>query len=145
MRTVLENVELRPLLLPVVWSATAASLILDRAGFESAGIAWQVGLDAGTGLSSSHKVTPTLQESDTTVDADFTTVAAADMIYAPTVVDSTSKDETVQRIEYKGSKRFIRLLLTETGVVSCPMAILGVLGRATNAPVSAPTLGTTAT
>jgi hypothetical protein len=116
------------------------SSILDTAGFQSAALLFNMGVF--TGADADSFVLPTFQESDTTVDGDFTTVAAADLHGAFTLVDSTSEDETSQYVGYKGNKRYIRLLANFTtgsgGVSAALMSVTGLLGDPTNAPVSAP-------
>lgn len=114
--------------------------LLDTRGFRSAVISLFMGVF--TGADSDSYVTPVLQESDTTADTDFTTVAAADLQGAFTVVNSTSVDETVQTVGYVGTKRYIRLLLDFTtgtgGVTGALVAVSGTLARPTDYPASAP-------
>lgn len=143
MRSLLDNLAVRWLANAQTLTGTTKSKLLDRAGYETAAILWSVGVDAA--LDGSNYWTPTVQESDTTVDGDFTTVAAADLLYTPTVVDSTSEDDVTQVMEYRGTKRYIRLLLTETGTLSGPHAIIGLLGRGVHSPLGSVAVGTTAT
>lgn len=144
-RNILSGLKVVNLLTAAVWTATSASKLLDRAGFQSAAILLVLGANGGTAFDASNKITPTLEESDTTADADFTTVAAANMTVAPTVIDADGEASTVQTVEYRGSKRYIRLKLTEAGTISIPIAVVGLLGRATNEPVAAVADGVTAT
>src|SRR5574343_661158 len=126
MRSILDNMAVRWLANAQTLTGTTKSKLLDRAGYETAAILWSVGIDAA-------------------VDGDFTTVAAADLLYTPTVVDSTNEDDVTQVMEYRGTKRYIRLLLTETGTLSGPHAIIGLLGRGVHSPLGSVAVGTTAT
>lgn len=112
--------------------------ILDLAGFESALMIAHIGVI--TGVDASNYLTLKLQESATTADADFTDVAAADIEGAFTVIDSTSEDVVVQAVGYKGSKRYIRLLMdwTGTAVTAALVGAIGVVGHGRHNPVSAP-------
>jgi hypothetical protein len=118
--------------------------MIDRQGFESAGFVWGVGVDAA--LDGSNYWTPSVEESDTTADADFTTVAAADLINNTlAVVDATSEDDTLQLVEYIGSKRYVRIKLTETGTLSGPHFVLGLRGRPIHGPAGTVVAATAAT
>lgn len=55
-----------------------------------------------------------LQESDSQ-GSGFTDVAEADLIGAFTVVDGVDDDNTVQRVGYRGIKRYLRAVETEAG------------------------------
>ena len=111
--------------------------LLDCQNFGSAEILLAIG--ALTGVDGSNKLTPKLQECDTTTGTGFTDVAAADIDGAFTVVDATTKDSTIQRIAYIGGKRYVRVVLTyagtaiSAGVIGC----YGVLGRPSRAPIAA--------
>ncbi len=55
-----------------------------------------------------------LQESDSQ-GSGFTDVVAANLIGAFTVVDGVDDDNTVQRVGYRGIKRYLRAVETEAG------------------------------
>lgn len=114
------------------------SNILDTANFGSAVVAVMIG--AITGIAAGHDLIPVLQESDTTVDGDFTAVVAADVEGAFTEVDAATEDQAVQWVGYKGSKRYVRVKLDYTGtdITAALIAILGILGEATVLPAVAP-------
>lgn len=115
-----------------------ASAWLDTQGFEGAGIEAIVG-DL-TGVDGSNSLLPTLQESDTTADADATTVAAGDVQGAFTLIDSASEDDVRQFVSYKGIKRYIRVLFnyTGTGISAGYVGATGWLAHARHAPGTAP-------
>src|SRR5689334_4853490 len=77
--------------------------VLDTRGFE--GVVFEVQLGAFTGADASNLLTLKMQESDDTVDANFTDVAAGDLQGAFTVINNTTtKDSVTQVVGYVGSK-----------------------------------------
>jgi hypothetical protein len=118
---------------------TFKSSVLDTRGFE--GVLVEVTLGAFTGADVSNYLTPKMQESDTTNDADFTDVAAGDLQGSFTVVnDTTTKDSQTQVVGYVGSKRYIRVVgtYTGTGITASLVGVTGVLGVPHIAPAVAP-------
>lgn len=113
------------------------SAILDTAQFP--GVAVAVAIGELTGVDGSNYVTPVLQESDTTADTAFTTVAATDIEGAFTKVDAAAEDSVIQYVGYKGGCRYIRALLdyTGTGITAGIVGVYGIVGRA-DAPTTAP-------
>ncbi|MEN6473756.1 MAG: hypothetical protein ABFD81_07075 [Syntrophaceae bacterium] len=134
MKDLHSNIDIVSVLDPVVVSATATHTDIDLAGFNSAELFIWLGLDAGSGLGESNYLTFTLYDS-----ADGTTYAVvetADVLGAGTItsgviltVDSTDEDNTLYHFGYVGGKRYLQLVVTETGTVSCPMAIGVVKGH----------------
>ena len=117
---------------------TTKSSILDTQNCGTAEILLSMGVF--TGVDGSNYMTPKLQESNTTAEGDFTDVAAADIDGAFTVVNSTAKDETIQRVAYRGSKRYVRAVLTYTGtgITASLVSVSGLLGLPSKAPFTAP-------
>ncbi len=116
---------------------TTASSILDTNGFEGAELL--VSFGAATPLGVSNYVTPVLQESDTTADADFTTVAAGSVRGAFTAVNATNEDSTTQNVGYVGFKRYVRVRLVVTGTVTALNAgVVGLLTHPHHGPATAP-------
>lgn len=118
--------------------ADVASSWLDVSGYNGAILMALVG--PLTGVDGSNYLTLALQESNTTADGDATTVAAADVQGAFTVIDSASEDSVVQCVGYKGSKRYVRIKFdyTGTGISAGYIAAVGVVGHPISAPVTAP-------
>lgn len=116
------------------------SKLLDTLTVESSAVSVLMG--TFTGVDSDSTLLPVLQESNTTADADFTAVAAADIQGAFTTVNSTSLDNTNQTVGYIGQKRYIRVLIdftTGTGGISAALvSVVGLLGKTHYAPVTAP-------
>jgi len=133
------NLGIVDLLSPIDTAGTdAVSLILDCANVESPIINLLSGLF--TGVDGSNYLTPILQESDTIVGTSFTAVAAADIQGAFVVINSTSLDNLIQTVQYKGSKRYIRVNLdfTGSGITASLNAVLAIIGNAKYEPVVAP-------
>lgn len=138
MKDLHNNIDIVSVLDPVVVSATATHTDIDLAGFNSAELMIWLGTDAGSGLGDSNKLTFTLYDSN---DGEtYAVVETADMLgVTPSsgvilTVDSTDEDNTLYHFGYVGGKRYLQLVVTETGNVSCPMAIGVVKGHPLDAP-----------
>lgn len=140
----IHNVKVVQLLAPQNVTATAKTTILDMAGFERAAFVVAVGAVTVDGA---NYLTPKVQESDTTADADFTDVDSDDLIENGLVaIDAAGDADKAYAVEYNGKKRYTRLVLTETGATAdAEIAVIGLLGDPRHAPVDAPTVGTAAT
>lgn len=128
MKDLYNNIEITTVLDPVVWSATATYTDIDLAGFNSACLVIHLGTDAGSGLSAENKIVFTLGHSDD--GTTYTAVTTADMLDLTVTsgivltVDATTEDNLVYKIGYVGGKRYLELVATETGTVSCPRQLL---------------------
>lgn len=101
-----------------------------------------------TGADADSYVSLILQESDTTVDGDFTAVATTDMHRAITtataglfgLVNSTSVDNALFKVGYIGSKRYIRVLLDFTtgtgGVTAANVSVVAVMAQPPRLPAA---------
>ena len=122
------NISICPIIDPVAYTATTTSDLVDTQGFESCVLMVSVGAQT---FSATNKITVTVEECDTTADASFTTVAAADLIGSFSVWNGTDADQNeVQKVGYIGSKRYVRVVLTEGGTVSTVVSAYGILGNA---------------
>jgi len=140
MKDLQNHVSIVSLLDPVVVSATATITDIDLAGFGSAVLVLSFGLDAGTGLAagvhqldfvlydSADGTTYAVVETDDMVD---TTVTAGSIF----TLDTTAKDNEIYQFGYVGGNRYLQLIYTETGTVSCPMAIWLVKGHPLDIPI----------
>ena len=72
---------------------------------------------------------PKLQESDD--DSSYTDVASADVVGTLANISADS----VQRVGYKGSKRYVRVFVTSTGATGAIYGALMILGVPQHAPV----------
>jgi hypothetical protein len=133
------------LLSPVAKTATFTSNLVDRAGsVGSLGLLVHIGADTGT-LDGSNYLTLTYEESDSTANSSFTAVAAADMLLSCPVLNSKATYEnTIRRSEYRGTKRYFRVVVTETGTVNCILGLTAIQEMA-HQPVTATVAGTAAT
>jgi len=115
---------------PVAITATTTSDIIDTKGFESLSVV--VAMGAGT-FTTSNYLTCKLQESDTTTGTDFTDVASADLIGSFLVYNAESDgidQNSVQKVGYRGTKRYVRLVATETGTFSSVISATAILSDA---------------
>lgn len=113
---------------PVAITATTTSDIIDTQGFEALSVVAAMG--AGT-FDGSNYVTYKLQESDTTATGDFTDVASADLVGAFLVVNGVASDaDSVQKVGYIGTKRYVRLVATVTATVSSVISATAILSHA---------------
>lgn len=138
MRDLHNNIGVVHLLDPqdIVASDTKSN-ILDRQGFESVELLAIIG--AINTLSGSVYLTPVLQESDSTDDADFEAVDEDDIIGAFTKIDAANEDQVTQHVGYRGSKRYVRVLLDVTGnTVAALVSVIGLVSHAADRPVTAP-------
>lgn len=117
-----------------------ASSILDMQGFESA--VFLVNIGVITTPDANSYITPVLQESDTIVGTDFAAVAAADMIGAFTKMDAATEDQTTQYVQYRGTKRYVRVNVDITdadgGISAALVSVDGIVSHAMEQPVVAP-------
>ncbi len=138
MKDLHNNIDIVSVLDPVVVDKTATYTDIDLAGFNSAELFIWLGTDAGSGLSDSNKLTFTLYDSND--GTNYAVVETADMLGVTVssgvilTVDSTDEDNTLYHFGYVGGKRYLQLVVTETGTVSCPMAIGVVKGHPLDAP-----------
>jgi hypothetical protein len=125
-----------------------ASKYVDLKSWNSAVLAVNYG--TLTNVDASNKVIAVLQECDAspTLDASWTDVAAGDMFGAFSAVDSTDKDNTIQKVGYKGLKRYLRVKLDFTSAGTnpdhCPVGVSAILGDPWTKPVGAATTGASA-
>ena len=138
MKDLHNNIDIVSVLDPVVVDETATYTDIDLAGFNSAELFIWLGTDAGSGLGESNYLTFTLYDSN---DGDsYAVVETADMLGVTVAtgviltVDDTDEDNTIYSFGYVGGKRYLQLVVTETGTVSCPMAIGVVKGHPLDAP-----------
>lgn len=130
MRDLANQLGLVVALSPAVQSATQTSSAIDLQGFNSAMAVVSTGAIVGSG-----DFNIKLQESDTTTSGDFTDVAAANLL-TPTAIPATLVADSAYKIGYKGSKRYIRTVLTKAGGTSLAAGILVVRGSPASAPVA---------
>lgn len=87
-------------------TADVTGTAVDRVGFRSAMVVLH------TGVFTDGTFTPTLEHSDS-VDSGFEPVAASGLSGAFVAV-TAANDQAIQEVGYLGSKRYLRLIMTET-------------------------------
>ena len=138
MKDLYNNINIVSVLDPIAVSATATYTDIDLEGADSCCLIIHVGLDAGSGLSGSHKLVYTLYDSpDGTT---YTLVTTADMVNLTVAsgvvltIDAVGEDNSIYKLGYIGGKRYLELIGTETGTVSCPIGIILVKGDPRDVP-----------
>lgn len=128
MHSLYDNVSVVSSILPIVGNddTEGTGTGVDLKGYESAVAIAHIGVSGDT-LSGTVLLTPTLEESNDNIT--FTAVAAADMEGAFTVVDAADEDAVVQSVGYKGSKRYLRVLVDFTGTHTTGTPISAVIVR----------------
>ena len=118
MKDLHNNIDVVSVLNAVVVSATQTITDIDLAGFNSAELVFDIGLDAGSGLSGSNYLTFALQHSDD--GTTYANVTEADVLgVTPSsgvilTIDATDEDETLYHFGYIGGKRYVQILIYET-------------------------------
>jgi hypothetical protein len=115
-------------LVPAVVTATTKGSNADLQGYNSATLIINTGAIAGDGL-----FAIAMQESDTTTDGDFTDVDAADLLGT---LPGAPEASTVYKQGYKGSKRYLRAVITKTSGTSVATGAVFALGHPYDAPVA---------
>lgn len=116
-------------LVPQVLAATdTGATPIDLQGFNSALAIVNTGAIVGAG-----DFTAKLQHSDTTTGGDFVDVTSADLLGAfPASLAASS----VYKVGYKGSKRYLRTVVTKNGGTSIAAGIVIARGHPYDAPVA---------
>lgn len=128
MKDGISSIGLAASLVPAVVTATTKGTHADLQGFNSATLLINTGAIAGDGL-----YVMSMQESDTTTDGDFTDVDAGDMLG---VFPDSLAASSVYKIGYKGTKRYIRAVITKTSGTSIAAGAVFALGHPYDAPVA---------
>jgi len=141
MRDLMQDIQIVQTIVPIVANNTAegTGLGVDRKGFEAAELLVHVG-DSGDTLSGSLYWTIKLQENDVDTAGTYADVAAGDII-GPNqglVIDAPAEDQRIVRIGYKGKKKWLRALLTQTGTHTngTPLGAVFILGSPAVRPIT---------
>jgi len=121
------------LLEPANVTATGRSAYVDLQGWDAVDII----LDYGdvTAAAGANNLVPTLQEADATPAASgsYSAVASADLGGSfTTLEDGVTAD--VDHVAYRGSERYIHVLLTETGTAAAVVGVIAVLRKFSRQP-----------
>lgn len=126
LRDLASNLDVRESIRPAVHTASVNGQTVDMRGYNSALVAITVGAVAGSG-----NVTPKMQESDD--DSTWSDVAAADLQGS---FPADLAADTVYKVGYLGSKRYVRAVGTLNSGTSVAYAAAFVLGDANLLPVA---------
>ena len=115
-------------LAPAVVTATTSGTHADLQGYDSATLVVHSGAIAGDGLFDAK-----LQHSDTTTVGDFVDVPVSDLLGA---LPAALAANEVYKQGYKGSKRYIRAVITKTSGTSIAAGAVFALGHPYDAPIA---------
>ena len=124
MRDMKNNVDIAKSINPATYKTDQTGASVDLSGYESA----MVVVISGALTDGAH--TPKLQESSD--DSTYTDVDSTDMEGSFANVSANS----VQRVGYKGSKRFVRAYVTSSGTTGCIYAASFLRGEPAIAPLA---------
>lgn len=128
------------LLAPANVDATTASDYVDTQGFDAAEIVVVHG-DV-TAAAGANTLTLTVQEAadgeDPEAAASYSTVAAADLVGAFTVLGN-GVTAGVQRVAYRGTGRYLRVVATEAGTAAAVIGAIALLELSDREPANAKT------
>lgn len=117
---------------PQVATSTVTGDTIDLAGYNSAECIIHIGVSGDT-LSSTVKITPTIEESNSVDESGVLAsgATATALVGTLSVVDGAADDDAVQYVKYVGSKRYIRVVLTFAGshTNGCPVSAVIVRGN----------------
>jgi hypothetical protein len=112
LRDLKNNLSVTPSLQPKARTASENGAVVDTQGMKS--VMALVAFGAWT--DGSH--TPKLQEGDASDGSDAADVAAGDLEGAFTATTSSAGQNAIQKVGYKGSKRYVRLVMTCSGTTT---------------------------
>jgi hypothetical protein len=124
MRDLKNNVDAIQSIDPATHNSNQTGTGVDLQGYEAAmAVVYSGALTDGT-----H--TPKLQESDD--DSSYTDVSASDVVGTFANISA----DAVQRVGYKGSKRYVRVFVTSSGATGAIYGAMMILGVPHHAPVA---------
>ncbi|PNX52013.1 MAG: hypothetical protein BV456_01045 [Thermoplasmata archaeon M8B2D] len=140
--TIYENILKSQLLTPALYTTSQNVNSLDHKGYKTNSHMINVGIDAT--LSGVNNWTFKLQESDdNSVWNDVTDLECLSIVnngilqsgVSNVVIDDPTEDDAIVEFEYRGLKRYSRIVATVAGTVNTPLSITGLQERADIAPV----------
>ena len=143
LRDLYSNLGVQAAVDPAVMTADANGNGIDTRGFDSVMLAASVGASGDT-LSGSVKIELELEESDD--DTTYTDVADSDLLNAVdgtndgtfAVIDDPAEDDAVYLTGYRGTKRYVRVVVNVTGTHTngTPIGAVAILGHPHLTPVN---------
>lgn len=143
LRDIISNIKESVGFNPEVLTADKNGVTFDMQGFESLMAMVQVGVSGDT-LSGSVFLELILQHGDLQDGSDAVAVTSADDVLPGTAlplgvfatIDDPAEDDAVHTVGYRGTKRYVRVVvdLTGTHTNGIPVAVVGIKGDASNQP-----------
>jgi hypothetical protein len=131
MRDLVNNINAVQSIAPAVLTDTVTGASVDLKGYNSAVLVINTGAIAGAG-----NFEPELFESEDNVEFSAVDYADLDYIQLVTWPVGTLAANTVYRMGYKGSKRYVRPVLTRKSGTSIAASALVIRGHAQNSPLN---------
>tara|TARA_Y100000310_G_scaffold337945_1_gene426300 strand:+ start:125 stop:541 length:417 start_codon:yes stop_codon:yes gene_type:complete len=135
-RNLLKNIDSRVAIVPTDWTATTTGSTIDRSGFES--IVFVVHAGAETlGVDASNYVTFTIDEGDESDLSDAATATDVDTVDSwDKILNAVGETPGIYSVSYYGTKRYCRIVGTETGTTQVIYGATAHLGHATHGPAA---------
>lgn len=131
MRDMKSNIDVGVSLHPAARAASGTGTGVDLRGYDGALCV----INFGAWTDGTH--TPKLQESDTDVGTAYTDVGTADQLGTFSAISGTAGSNSVQRVGYIGSKRYVRAFITvASGTTGALSGANIVRGEPRQAPLS---------
>lgn len=113
---------------PVSVTGATTGVTIDKQGAES--VTFVVSLGAVAAADGSNYLTFTMQHGDASDMSDAATVSASDLLGEFVDVDDTGLAGSVLcTVGYRGTKRYCRLMIAETGAASAIVGAVAILGH----------------
>jgi len=141
MKNLMQEVKAISALDAVVLSATTNGLVIDTQGYES--LVFTINVGDFVTFDGTNKLTFTVQEGDQSNLSDAAEIAAGAYLDARNeagaawdkILDGATDDEQAYMIGVEvRTKRYLRIVVTEGGIVSVPISATAVLGHARHQP-----------
>lgn len=135
MRDLVNNLKVTKAVATGTVTASGTGITIDTQGFQS--IMFAVLISAVTTADASNYITFGFAEGDASDNSDMTAVTDTDRILNSAVINNTNQDELTLKIGLSlGTKRYVRLIWTETGTASADFSGIAILGHPAHAPVA---------
>lgn len=122
MRDLVNNLKTVLALSPAVQAATIKGNTIDLLGYDSCMFVFNSGAIVSAGA-----FAPSIQESDTTTDGDFTDVDDVDLLLPDNLPAAFAADSIV-KVGYVGTKRYVRCVVTKVSGTSVAVGTSAILG-----------------
>lgn len=137
-----DTLKFTQVLAPVAVSATTNTTGVDVANFGSLTFVVETGVESAGMDSASNKFDIIIQHSDVDTDGSYAACGADDFLVGggeagetpasgiAKSLDATTDTPGTYLVHYRGTKRYARIRLLETGTAAAPMSVVAVAGHA---------------